>query len=139
MLKMAKRLFTFLAVLCFSLSAQAAEVGIVATVNNDIVTTHELEQRMEIAMSANNIPRIDEARKQIAPEVLRGLIDDKLRVQAATAAGLKINDEEIRRGLATIAGNNNMSVEQFTDMLRSQGIEQTALEDQVRAELAWNK
>lgn len=139
MLKMAKKLLSFLAVLCFALAAQAAEVGIVATINNDIITTHELEQRMEIAMSANNIPRTDEARKQIAPEVLRGIIDDKLRVQGATAAGIKISDEEIRRGLATIAGNNNMSVEQFTEMLRAQGIEQSSLEDQVRAELAWNK
>ncbi len=136
---MARKLLSLLTVLCLSLTAHAAEVGIVATVNNDIITTHELSQRMEMIMSANNIPRIEEARRQIAPEVLRGLIDDKLRIQAASAAGIKLTDEEIRRGLATIAGNNNMSVEQFKAMLGAQGIEESALEEQIRAELAWNK
>lgn len=136
---MAKQFILFLSVLFFISVAQAAEVGIIATVNNDIITSHELEQRMRIAMSANNIPPSEEAMKQIAPEVLRLLIDDKLRLQAANDAGIKISDEEIRRGLATIAGNNNMSVDQFEGMLAAQGIDKSALEDQTRAELAWNK
>lgn len=136
---MAKKLSFLVLLLVLSVAAHAAEVGIVATVNNDIVTTHELGQRIEMVMSANNIPRIDEARRQIAPEILRGIIDDKLRTQAATAAGLKVSDEEVRRGVATVAGNNNMSVDQFLDGLRQQGVEPSTLEDQIRAELYWNK
>lgn len=136
---MAKQFILFLCVLFFVSVAHATEVGIVATVNNDIITSHELEQRMRIAMSANNIPPSEDVMKQIAPEVLRSLIDDKLRIQAANDAGIKTTDEEIRRGIATIAGNNNMSVDQFEGMLAEQGIDKSALEDQTRAELAWNK
>ncbi|HRJ13254.1 MAG TPA: peptidylprolyl isomerase, partial [Alphaproteobacteria bacterium] len=122
-----------------SFAANAAQVGIIATVNNDIVTTHELQQRMEMIMSGNNIPRTEEAMRSIAPEILRGIIDDKLRIQAAESIGIKLTDEEIRRATATVAGNNNMSVEQFTGMLQQQGIEEASLREQIRAELMWQK
>jgi len=135
---MAKR-FLFLLVLLFAAAAHADAVGIVATVNNDIVTTHELSQRIEMIMSANAMPRTDDMRHEIASEVLRGLIDDKIRLQAADAAGIKVTDEDIRRGMATIAGQNNMSVDQFTQMLGDQGVEKDTLEAQLRAEISWQK
>jgi len=135
---MAKR-FLFLFALLFAASAHADEVGIIATVNNDIITTHELSQRMEMLISANGLQHTDEVRKDIAPQILHSLIDDKLRLQAAESSSIKVTDEDIRRGIAAIAGQNNISVDQFTDMLASQGVDKSTLEDQLRAEIAWQK
>lgn len=139
---MAKTFFLFLVLLvatALPVLSQADEVGIIATVNDDIITTHELAQRVEILISANGMPHTDEVRQSIASEVLRGLIDDKLRLQAATANNIKVTDEQIRAGIATIAGQNNVSVDQFVDGLAAQGIEKATLESQVRAELSWQQ
>ena len=135
---MAKK-FLLLCLLLFAAAARADEVGVVAVVNNDIITTYDLVQRVELIINANGMPRTDEVRHDIAAEVLRGLIDDKLRLQAATIAGIKISDEEVRRAIATIAGQNNISVDQFTDHLAQQDVAKATLEFQVRAELAWQK
>jgi len=135
---MAKR-FLILITLLLATTAHATEVGIIATVNNDIVTSHELAQRIELIMGANGMPRTDEVRHEIAGEVLRGLIDDKLRLEAADANSIKVKDEDIRKAMASVAGQNNMSVEQFTNMLAAQGVEKDTLEDQLRAEIDWHK
>jgi len=67
------------------------------------------------------------------------LIEDKLRLQAANAEGIKVTDQDIRAGIATIAGQNNMSVDKFLENLTAQGIEKSTMEDQVRAQIAWQK
>jgi peptidyl-prolyl cis-trans isomerase SurA len=108
-------------------------------VNNDIITTHELDQRVEIIIAANGMPHTDDVRRDVMPEVLRGLIDDKLRLQAATAEGIKVTDEDVRAGIAAIAGQNNLSAESFVNSLAGQGIEKATLEEQVRAQIAWQK
>lgn len=136
---MAKRILILLFLLCTATAARADEVGIIATVNNDIVTTHELAQRVEMILSSNAMPRTDEVRRNIAPEVLRGLIEDKLKLQAASAAGIKVSDEEIRRALASVAGQNNISVDEFTGILAQQGVEKETLEAQIEAEISWQK
>lgn len=136
---MAKRILILLFLLCTVAAAHADDVGIIATVNNDIVTTHELAQRVEMVLSSNAMPRNDDVRRNIAPEVLRGLIEDKLKIQAATAAGIKVSDEEIRRALASVAGQNNISVDEFTGALAQQGVEKETLESQIQAEIAWQK
>jgi len=136
---MAKRLLLLFVLLLSAATARAEEVSIIATVNNDIITSHELAQRIDIIITANGIPPTDDMRREIAPEVLRSLIDDKLRLQAADASGIKITDEELRHAIASVAGQNNVSAEQFTDMLAHQGIEKATLELQLRAELAWQK
>jgi peptidyl-prolyl cis-trans isomerase SurA len=138
MLKMANRLLLLL-ILLLPVAARAESVGIVATVNSDIITSHELQQRVEIIIAANSMPHTDEVRHDITPEVLRGLIDDKLRLQAANLDGIKVTDEDIRKGISTIAGQNNMSVDKFLDELSAQGIEKATLEDQIRAQISWQK
>ncbi len=135
---MAKYLLILFA-LALAAPAFADEVGIIATVNNDIITTHELSQRIELLIGANGLPRADETRKDIAPQVLHSMIDDKLRLEAADASSIKVTDEDIRKAMANIAGSNNMSVDQFTDMLASQGVDKDTLQDQLRAEIAWHK
>ena len=138
MLKMAKKLLALL-ILLFPAAALAETVGIVANVNDDIITTHELQQRVEIIITANGMPHTDEVRHDITPEVLRGLIEDKLRLQAAAVNSIKVTDEEIRSGIATIAGQNNISSDKFISDLNDLGIEKSTLEEQVRAQLAWQK
>lgn len=135
---MAKTFLT-LFLLLLPLGALAGSVGVVATVNNDIITTHELQQRIEIIIAANAMPHTEEVRRDIAPEVLRGLIEDKLRLQAASADGIKVKDEEIRAAIASIAGQQNISVESFLEKLSAQGIAKSTLEDQVRAQIVWQK
>jgi peptidyl-prolyl cis-trans isomerase SurA len=139
MLKMARHIALLFLLCLLAAPVRADGVGIVATINNDIITTHELGQRTALIMQANNLPPTDETRRNIAPEVLRGMIDDKLRVQGAANNGIKVSDEEIRRGLATLAGQNNMSVDDFMATLASGGIDRSTMEEQIRSEVAWDK
>jgi peptidyl-prolyl cis-trans isomerase SurA len=69
--------------------------------------------------------------------VLRALIDDRLRQQAADKEGVSVPQERIDERMGELAKNNGMSLDQFRDALKRDRIEPGWLEDQIRTEIAW--
>ncbi len=73
---------------------------VAAVVNDDIISLHDLEQRMRLALASSNLPDSLEARGRVGPQVLRGLIDERLKTQEATRLKINIGPGEIANGLA---------------------------------------
>ncbi|HEY9344323.1 MAG TPA: SurA N-terminal domain-containing protein, partial [Inquilinus sp.] len=120
--------------------APASAVGtIAAVVNDDVITVADLQMRMRLALMSSGLPATPDAQQRLVPQVLRLLIDEKLQGQEATRAGIAIPAQDVDRALASIAGQNKMSTQQLFTMLKSTGVPQSALEDQVRAQLGWRQ
>lgn len=100
------------------------------TVNGDIITNYELEQRerMLILLRSPGDP-VEEARK--------GLIDDRLRLQEAKRVGIVPSEEEIKKGMEEFAGRANLSATQFIGEIGKQGVAEETFRDFVTAGLAW--
>jgi len=88
---------------------------------------------------SSGLPATPDAQQRLLPQVLRLLIDEKLQGQEATRAGIAIPAQDVDRALASIAGQNKMSTQQLFTMLKSTGVPQSALENQVRAQLGWRQ
>ena len=71
-------------------------------------------------------------------KVLRSLIDERLKVQEAEANGITISGQAVDARVDDLAGQNNMSRQEFEQALTRSGILPEALKDQIRAELAWS-
>lgn len=116
---------------CAAVSAQAQGLFSPAIrVNDRAITYYELEQRQQMLEVLN--PRGDavaEARQQ--------LIEDRLKLDAAAQMGLRVEDEEMTKGLAEFAGRANLSAEQFKTMLQTNGIAQETFDDFMYAGLVW--
>lgn len=99
-------------------------------VNDAVVTTYELEQRarMLTVLNAPGNP-IEVAREQ--------MIDDRLRIQAAEAAGIVPSPEEVLDGMTEFAGRSGLSREDFIRALESRGVAAQTFRDFVRAGLSW--
>lgn len=120
--------------------APASAVGtIAAVVNDDVITVGDLQMRMRLALMSSGLPATPDAQQRLLPQVLRLLIDEKLQGQEAKRAGIAVPAQDVDRALAAIAGQNKMSTQQLFTMLKSTGVPQTALEDQVRAQLGWRQ
>ncbi|HXP96368.1 MAG TPA: peptidylprolyl isomerase [Telmatospirillum sp.] len=117
-------------------AAQETE-RVAAVVNDDIVTLHDLEQRMRLALASSNFPDTMESRSRVGPQVLRGLIDDRLKTQEAKRLKISISPAEIASSIATIERQNNMPAGSFEPFLKSKGIELDTMREQIRAELSW--
>lgn len=99
-------------------------------VNDSVVTAYELDQRarMLTALNAPGNPT-ELAREQ--------MIDDRLRLQAAEAAGIVPSTEEVLDGMTEFASRAGLTREEFTQALASQGVAAQTFRDFVRAGLSW--
>ncbi|MFM9841611.1 MAG: peptidylprolyl isomerase [Dongiaceae bacterium] len=135
------RLFAlaFAAGLVISPPAPAQDsMGIVAIVNEDPITQIDLATRMRIAIVASRLQDTPEVRQRLAPQVLRALIDEQIRVQEADRQGITIPERAISERIDSLAEDNKMSREQFEQMLAQNGIPLQSLKSQIKSEIAWS-
>ncbi len=123
----------------FTHVAVAGTYEIAAVVNDDAISVRDLNKRMRLVMASSGLPNNKEIRQKLTPQVLTGLIDEKVMLQEAAKMDLSVEDEEIENGFATIAQQNKQSAKQFRAMLKRAGIDVSTMMDQVRAQVAWSK
>ena len=97
---------------------------IVAKVNADVITLMKLEDRvagylekMEAEGSVDN--HLDE--KSLMNTVLDGMIAEKLQIQEAKKRGMEVTDEDLQQSLDQIYERNNITEDQFKNMLINEG------------------
>jgi peptidyl-prolyl cis-trans isomerase SurA len=119
--------------------AAAQETRIAAVVNDDIVSLADLQERVHLALVSSNIEDTEQNRQRISPQVLRGLIDEKLEMQEAKRLNVKVGDNEIKEALRHIEQQNKLAEGGLDAFLAQRGIAKSTLVDQLTATLAWGK
>src|SRR5690349_18241880 len=118
--------------------AQAQDsLRIAAVVNDDIISELDVYMRLRMAMLSAHLEDTQETRQRLLPQVLRNLIDDRLKLQEAKRAGIKINPADVERRIDRLAERNNMSRTELEQFLRGNGVLVDAVADQITAELNW--
>lgn len=96
---------------------------IVAVVNSEPITNNEVRERtarLIEQMNAQNAPVPPLA--QLMPEVLERLIAERIQVQLALAAGIKVDDYAIDQAEQSVAQQNGVSIEEMHRQLAHDGI-----------------
>lgn len=99
-------------------------------VNDQVITGYELEQRallLRLLNAPGDTQRL--AREQ--------LVDDRLRLQAASDAGIRPSSQEVLDGMDEFASRANLTREQFVQVLAGNGVAEETYRDFVRAGLSW--
>lgn len=139
---MFRRLITLsllLAAAC-SLSLHAAERevldGIVAVVNNDVITRGELDNRLRTIKQ-----QLQQQRAPMPPQavlekqVLDRMILASLQLQLAERSGVRVDDETLNRTIARIAEENRMSLGEFRGVLEQDGYDFANFREDIRKEI----
>lgn len=113
------------------------DLGIAAVVNDDVISMLDLANRVTMVIEATSMPNDQETRSRIAPQVLRGLIDEKLKQQEAKRVGVKVSQGQINSGLEQIARQNNMTIDQLGQKLAAMGVPSSAMQQRLDAEISW--
>ncbi len=109
----------------------------VAVVNDDVISMLDLYMRTRLAALSSGLELTGETQTRLQQQVLRRLIDEQLQLQEAERLSITVSDQEVAEALDSIARRNKMSSEQFESFLTRNEILPSALENQIRAELAW--
>ncbi|MDH3889396.1 MAG: peptidylprolyl isomerase [Gammaproteobacteria bacterium] len=129
-------------ILAFQASALAAKPlnRIVATVNDNVVLESELINREamiadQLRQQNAQLPSETALRKQ----VLDRLIIENLQLQLAERSGVRIDDETLNKNLQTMARQNEMSLDEFRQVLEKDGFNYVAFREQFRNQLTMNR
>ncbi len=107
---------------------------IVAIVNGEIITMRELDKRVKMISSANNVTDPLEMNK-IKNEVLAGMVDQILVLQEGERREITVTDEEVDAAIANIMQANNFTEADFEVELKSKGMSLDIFRNEMRADL----
>ncbi len=112
---------------------------IAAVVNDEVISIFDLTERVRLVLLSSNLPDTPEQRQRLAPQVLRGLIDEQLQLQEADRLNVRLNDAEFDGAISIIEQNNNIAAGGLADFATANGLSIDAVEDQIRASATWQK
>ncbi len=137
------RLLTRLSALCLATTlslggmpapvmAQGSPYAAALYVNDRAVSNYEIEQRARFMalLGAPGDPKV---------EAEKGLIEDRLRLDAARQAGIRATPDQIKAGMTEFASRANLTAEQFVAALAQGGVEAETFRDFVEAGLVWRE
>lgn len=119
--------------------AYAQQENIAIVVNQDAITTWDLNDRLSMVITSSGLPNTPDVRKNLTPQVVNSMIEEQIKMQEARNLGIRITEEDIQSGLRAIAEQNNMPPEDFLKMIESNGINIDTMKRQIRAQIAWTK
>jgi len=124
-----KTILLFLALSLLLSSGVHAETlnRIVAVVNNDAITSFELEQRLEA------LPK--DQREAAAGPLLERMVEELLLKQRADELGITVSDEEIDAAVSDIQVQNRLTLEQLEKALQEQGQTLASYRENLRSEI----
>lgn len=134
-------------ILCTLLAPALASAGkmkmldnIAAVVNDTVIMSSELDRRVEdvfknIRAEDGQAPPAEIVRTQ----VLDRLIEEKLQLELAERMGIRIDDTSLNDALVNIARQNNMTLEQFAEQIRSEGLDWAQFRQQIRNDIVINQ
>lgn len=111
--------------------------GVAAVVNDDVITRHELTDRLDMIRS--------QLQKQgIAPpppgvlekQVLERMIMDMLQAQFAKDTGVRVDDAQLDKAMLRIAQDNKFpSLDAFRDKLAADGVDFKRFREEIRTQI----
>lgn len=132
------RLSSLVSLLILSLSALAAQAqqgNLFAPrviVNDRVVSNYEVQQRMMFLQLLN-------APGDLEQTAIDGLIEDRLRLDAAKLIGITVDPETVQTGMEEFAGRANLSAEQLIQIIGQRGIAAQTFRDFVEAGIIWRE
>ena len=109
---------------------------IVAIINDDVIMRSELAvkiQSVSAQMQEQNIPLPPQS--ILERQVLDRLIMTKLQIQMAQNTGIRVDDETLNRTISNIAAGNEMSLNEFREILEGDGYGYETFRKDIRDEI----
>ena len=112
---------------------------ILAVVNGDIITRSDVQSRRRLFALSAGLRTEDASTAGLDAQILRLLIDERLRLQEVNRRRIATSDQEIAEALSAIEERNGMGRGRLLEDLRRAGIEPRVMYDQLRVQIGWGR
>ncbi|HVC50219.1 MAG TPA: peptidylprolyl isomerase [Burkholderiales bacterium] len=113
---------------------------VVAVINNDVITAHELNRRLietesDLKEQGTPLPPINVLRRQL----LEHLITEHIELQQAKKTGISISDEQLDEAINNIAAQNNLTTAELEQKIQSNGLSIKEFRNKIRNQMMIEK
>ncbi len=134
---MKKYVFFALGGLLWSLLTPAVAGEIVAIVNDEPISSYDVEARAKLIAVQRAEYLSDKRKAQYVKEALEDVIDDKVKIKEAMRYRFQVGDNEIKDAIAHLEKQNGLKTGEMKGMLAKNGVPLRVLEEQIKADLMW--
>ena len=114
--------------------------GIAAIVNDKPISYSDVRQRARLLLlTLGRQQPTPEQVQQITGQALEQLIDERLQLDRVSEFEVEVAPEEIDAQMADMATEGGVGAEGLRQQLLAAGVNPASLEEQIRAEIAWNR
>ena len=123
----------------YTLNAEEKNHKIVKLVNNNVITNYDLEQRLKLYSTLNNVNINRENIDKLADEMLSFMVDEKLQLEQINSYEISINESEVNNYIeqAYLSDSNNLN--EFISVLDNNNIDIEILKKSIEIMIGWNK
>ncbi len=119
--------------------ARTTVEGIAAVVNDEPISHLDLDHRLRFTLLTAGLPDTAETRRRLIPDVIRGLIDERLKTQEAKRLGIKTEKAETERILGRMESQGGMPPGGMKSYLENLGIKLGTLTERIEADILWRQ
>lgn len=112
---------------------------IAATVNDEMVSILDVESRLRLSIYLSKLPDTNETRRRLAGQTLRGIIDDKLKLQEAQKFNITVDQNEVERSERDFERRNGMRPGGMRKLMKNLGLDPNGFSERLEAEIAWSR
>lgn len=114
--------------------------GIAAIVNDKPISYSDVRQRARLLLLTIGAANpTQEQVQQITSQALEQLVDEKLQLDRVAEYKVEVDRREIDAAVRDMAADAGLSGEVLRQQLMASGVNPVSLEEQMRAEIAWNR
>jgi len=122
--------------ICWCSSAFAAPlIKTLAVVNNDVVTSYQLDQKLQPLLAKAATPPAEKELSALKKKLLNDLIEDRLVDQRIKELRLSVNDQELTSAIEDVQRQNKLTSDQLKTALRAQGMSYADYRKNLRKEI----
>lgn len=128
-------------VLCAVLKATAHAqdpFAVLAYVNQSPITAYDVQARAELLTVTGQVGVSKGSDASFRAEILADLIDETIQVDQAAQQGILPGQDAVETSFAQLAARNNLSPEEFEEVLRTRDIDPRLFKTQLLPQIAWN-
>ncbi len=122
-----------------SYSNDKVEHKIAVLVNEQLITSYDIIQRMKLSAILQGIDINEQNNQLLINNTVDELIQEKLKIEKIKEYKVKIEDEEYLEDEINFFKRNNLNKSEIMDLLELNNIEYSELKNLLINEVSWNK
>ncbi len=122
---------------CLVSEGSAATLKIVALVNGEIISSEDIQNRVNAFLMTTGIPYNAQTRSMINQRVLNAAVDEKIKLQEAAKNNIEVSEEEVDAQIRQFEKSRNIPMGQLNTLLRQAGVSRDTIEEQMKSDIAW--